>query len=454
MNISDTRIAATKIFEHALEAVDARIAVQRLIKLEGTQLFIGERAFDASAKKIYAIAIGKAAPAMAFGLAEILGPHLAAGVLTGPKLDLLSNLSASQWEIFFGGHPLPNEQSLAAAQAAFALLNKANDERALVIFLISGGGSAMIEWPRSGDITLADLRDTNRVLVSCGASIAEINSVRAVISDVKAGGLARRVPYWKLETLIVSDTNEGDDETVASGPTLIRSASRFDAREVVARYHLESSLPHPVLQLLDSSAHRNRGKEKGRNSYYVVLNNQHAILAAAIKSAEFGFAIEIATDIQEQPIAEGCHLLVNRAAEMFERKGGNQPVCLISGGEFSCPVMGDGVGGRNSETVLRCALEISDRHFAGDPGFVILSAGTDGIDGNSPAAGALADSTTIARALALDLDPRDFLERSDAFTFFDVLGDAVTTGATGTNVRDLRIALITPANRNLKLNSS
>lgn len=444
MNTADARIAARGIFEHALEAVNARMAVQRLIKLEGTKLFIGERAFDAAARKIYAIAVGKAAPAMAAGLAETVGPHLAAGVLTGPKLDLLSNLSASQWEIFFGGHPLPNEQSLAAAQAAFALLNKANEERALVIFLISGGGSAMIEWPRSGEITLADLRDTNRVLVSCGASIAEINSVRAVISDVKAGGLARRVPYWKRETLIVSDTNDGDESSVASGPTVIEPSSRFDAREVVARYRLEAYLPPPVLRMLDSSANQNRDKERFRSSYYVVLSNHDAIFAAANRSAELGLAIEIATDIHEQPIAEGCRLLVNRTAELFEREGGNQPVCLISGGEFSCPVTGDGVGGRNSETVLRCALEISERSFAGEPRFVILSAGTDGIDGNSPAAGAIADSNTISRASAQGLDPRDFLKRSDAFTFFDQLGDALITGATGTNVRDLRIVLIIP----------
>ncbi len=444
MNTLDARTAARLLFEHALEAVDARVAVQRLIRLEGRQLFIGARVLDVSAMKIYAVAIGKAAPAMAVGLTETLGDQLTYGVLTGPNLDLLSGLSTSQWEIFFGGHPVPNEQSLAAAQAAFALLSQANDERALVIFLISGGGSAMIEWPRSGEITLADLRDTYRALVTCGASIAEINSVRAVISDVKAGGLARRAPHCEQVTLIVSDTNENDEESVASGPTIIQSNSRFDAREVVARYQLESRLPHPVLRLLNSAADLNRGEENFSYSACAILSNIQAISAAVSQSVELGFAFEVAKDIQEQSIADGCRLLVDRAAEMFERKGRNHPVCLISGGEFSCPVTGDGVGGRNSETVLRCAIEINQRTLAGNPSFVILSAGTDGIDGNSPAAGAVADNTTVARAADLGLNPQAFLERSDAFSFFDRLGDAVLTGATGTNVRDLRIVLVMP----------
>ncbi len=447
MNILGARIAARKIFERALEAVDPQIAVRQLIKLEGTQLIIGERSLDASSRKIYAIAIGKAAHAMATGLTETLRSRLAAGVLTGPKSDLLRSPSASQWETFSGGHPLPNERSLAAAQAVFTLLRQANEEHAVVMFLISGGGSAMIEWPRSGAITLADLRETNRVLVSCGAGIAEINSVRATISDIKAGGLARRALQCEQVTLIVSDTNEGDEASVASGPTFIEPGSAFDAGEVVARYGLESSLPDAVLRLIATAAGENqkrRGKERFRSNFYVIFSNHDAIVAAANKSVELGVATEIASDIQEQPIAEGCHLLLKRAVEVFEREGRKRPVCLISGGEFSCPVSGDGIGGRNSETVLRAVLELSNHSFAGNPSFVIISAGTDGIDGNSPASGAIADSTTIARALAEGLDPRDFLARSDSYTFFEHLGDALITGSTGTNVRDLRIVLAMP----------
>jgi len=351
----------------------------------------GER-FDLSSTPLFAVAIGKAAVAMALGVEDTLGDKLARGVISAPA----SSASLSErWEFYAGGHPLPNEASLAAAQSAFTLLDQANEERGVVIFLVSGGGSAMIEWPLGDDTSLDDLRRLNENLIRSGAPINEINAVRRAFSAVKGGRLAQRAPYARMVTLIVSDTNRGDEASVASGPTIsIKSLNSVDV------------------------------------PYHVLIGNWTALDAADRKASELGFTPLIAHDICEQPIQEGCDLLLARLSN-------ENADCLISGGEFSCPVRGDGRGGRNLETVLRCAIGLEHTHG------VVLSAGTDGIDGNSPAAGAIGDQSTITRARNLGLDPREFLAESDSYTFFEKLGDLIVTGPTGTNVRDLRVVLKT-----------
>jgi hydroxypyruvate reductase len=388
-----------EIFEVALSAVDPRQAVSEAIT------------FDISSRPVYAIAIGKAARSMALGLEDALGERLTATVISA------------------GGHPLPNEASLASARVAFALLDRANAEQATVIFLISGGGSAMLEWPISDEISLSDLRAANQVLVTCGARIAEVNAVRRAFSAVKGGALAQRAPHAQLFTLIVSDTNRDDEASVASGPTLAPPSDAPKAREVVAQYHLEKLLPASILKAI----HRAEDKSAPvTGSHQVLLGNWTALEAAAKKAEALRFHVAIAQDICEQPIELGCELLLSRLMSNREER-----FCLISGGEFSCPVRGDGRGGRNLETVLRCAISL-------DRKAVLLSAGTDGIDGNSPAAGAIADETTLARARSLGLDAHDFLARSDSYTFFEHTGDLVLTGPTGTNVRDIRIFLRSP----------
>ena len=433
--------AAREIFDSALRAVNPREAVSRAVNLEGSTLKIVATDFDITTQEIYVIAIGKAAPAMALGLSDVLGEKLTNGVITAPPLLAGQSFDRKQWLVFAGGHPLPNEQSLAAAQATFNLLQRARDRRGLVIFLVSGGGSAMIEWPRNEQITLDDLREANRQLVSCGANIAEINAVRRSFSAVKGGGLSARASRANSITLIISDTNPGDEASVASGPTLEAPTDIPDASEVVKVYGLESSLPASILKAVcqDESTKLQQTRDGGR--HYVLLNNQTAVRMAAEKARAVGVTVEVAADICEQPIGEGCSLLLSRLKELFERNSKTQaPVCLISGGEFSCPVRGDGLGGRNLETVLRCAVQLEEERNSSRLSLV-LSAGTDGFDGNSPAAGAIADETTIARGRFSGLDARNFLGNSDSFTFFQKLGSTMITGPTGTNVRDIRILL-------------
>ena len=389
---------AREIFDHALSAVDPRQAVKNLH-------------LDLPSGPIYSIAIGKAATSMARGLEDALGDKLTAPVL-----------------IATGGHPLPDENSLASARAAFALLDRANAEGATVVFLISGGGSAMIEWPVSDDISLAHLQVANKTLISCGAHIAEVNAVRRAFSTVKGGALARRASRARLFTLIVSDTNPGDEANVASGPTLNPPVDSPKAIDVVERYQLESLLPQSIMKAVREEK---PSTATVNGSHQVLLDNNTAIAVARDKAIELGFSCTTLTHIREQPIAEGCELLLSSLRS-------SSTECLVSGGEFSCPVRGDGRGGRNLETVLRCAMALANYTS------VILSAGTDGIDGNSPAAGAIADETTIQRAHDLGLDANGYLARSDSYSFFEHLGDLIVTGATGTNVRDLRILLRAP----------
>lgn len=483
--LEDLRRDAREIFADVLDAVDARRAVLGALAVEGTRLRVCGEEFDLRALDVYSVALGKAAAAMASALDERLGERLVGGVVSAPPS---SRRLSRRWLVFDGGHPLPDESSFEAARAAFALLREADAPSSLVVFLVSGGGSAMVEWPRDPRVTLEDLRAANRVLVSCGAAIEEVNAVRRALSAVKGGGLSRLAPRAAQVTLIVSDVAAGRDYDVASGPTLAPPGDAQAAREVVARHGLDSKLPASVLKALEAFAEADgrtarpassndtprvessndspRAAPAGATaeaapqaparSHYVLLDNARACRAAAESARARGYAVETARDICDQPVAEGAAALVSRLAELRGRAFG-RGVCLISGGEFACPVRGAGRGGRSTETALRCAFELErmgegvfefegmgDVVAAGPrPRAVALCAGTDGVDGNSPSAGALADHTTLSRARARGLDAAKSLDESDSYTLFERLGDALVTGPTGTNVRDVRILLAT-----------
>ena len=402
------------------------------MQLDGTTLKVADTSFDVSASRLYVIGVGKAATAMARGLEQAVGNLITEGIISDPLA--LDSLNPPRWQTFAGGHPLPNDASLKAARAAFKLLDKANAEESPIIFLVSGGGSAMMEWPASESISLDDLRTANQRLVSCGASIVEINAVRREFSAVKGGKLAERAPRSHIVSIIVSDTNSGDEATVASGPTLPPSVRAPLALDVIRKHRLESDIPHSIVEHLQQKAREHQQRYQREHPHYVILDNQVAVEAATRKASGLGFVVDVATEISEQPIDMGCELLLKRA-----QLASSAQTCIVSGGEFSCPVKGDGRGGRNLETALRCALIMDEQR----PDYLatIISVGTDGIDGNTPAAGAIADIATSQRAKALGLNGRAFLERSDSYTFFEKLGDLIVTGPTGTNVRDLRVLL-------------
>lgn len=449
------RHEALSMFECALRRVEAGRAVHSSIELYGSNLRICETHlnFAGVSDSIYAIALGKAAYPMALALDEALHHKVKAGVVVGPEVgdSTTSSKEARKiWQIYQGGHPLPNEQSLLAARAAFQLLELANNERGLVIFLISGGGSAMMEWPANDRINLQDLRITNDALISCGASIGEINTVRRRISAVKGGGLAERAPNANQLSLIVSDTEPGEPHHVASGPAFEGPSPALDAGAVVGRYGLATRLPSSILQTIAQPQRPHIAVDpKLLRDHYVLADNRVALEAATQAALERGFFVEthVYPDHGDQRIEHGCSLLFARLLELRKKATDtSRPVCIVSGGEFACRVSGDGIGGRNSETVLRLAIKLAE-HNGSIPKAMpslratVMSAGTDGIDGNSPAAGAMADETTIDRAIARIMDAHTYLSLSNSYSFFNALDDAIVTGPTGTNVRDIRILM-------------
>jgi glycerate 2-kinase len=452
-NLTQLRMAAREIFDDALRGVDAGAAVRRAIHLEGSQLKVCDETIYIKNRKIYSIAIGKAAIRMASALEDILGESLTGALIAGKdqgngiarNVERIKSAQVANLRhmIFRGGHPEPNEQSLAAAQACFNLLERANKERALLIFLISGGGSAMMEWPIDESITLSDLHAANKALVGCGASISEINAVRRGFSAIKGGRLAARAPHCDQITFIISDVPTGEERNVASGPTFASPSNAPDAGEVISRYDLRSRLPETILRAIQAGAPPPESAPMSLRPHFVLLDNRSALEAAAEAAKRRGFVTKIANDISDQPVEVGCTQLLSQLKAFHASTStadSADSVCLISGGEFACPVKGDGIGGRNQETALRLARGRS-LTSSGSEQLVAICGGTDGIDGNSPAAGAIVDSTTIDRAQAIGLDPADFIERSDAYSFFVALGDTIATGATGTNVRDLRLLL-------------
>lgn len=447
-NLTQLRLAAHEIFDETMHAVDAGAAVRRAVRLNGTQLSVCDATLDIANRKIYSIGIGKAAFPMAYTLEQVLGDSFTAGFLSGPVSWRAVPGPAhemkikTRWRWCEGGHPLPNRTSLLSATEAFALLQRANDERALVIFLVSGGGSAMLEWPVNEEITLTDMRIASKALINCGVSISEVNAVRRTFSAVKGGRLGAHAPDCDQLTLIVADVPKGEEQNVASGPTLMPPSDAPKAMDVINRYDLRSKFPETVLRAIENDEGSSEIDSASLRKHFVLLDNESALKAAAEAARCRGFTTEIAEDISDQPIEEGCKLLVTRLKTLRDRAG-TKPgearfVCLISGGEFACPVKGEGLGGRNSETALRLATEVGWSH---SESFVALCVGSDGIDGNSPAAGAIVDDTTCGRAQAIGLEPSAFIDRSDAYSFFVALGDAIATGATGTNVRDIRILL-------------
>ncbi|HYG79392.1 MAG TPA: glycerate-2-kinase family protein, partial [Pyrinomonadaceae bacterium] len=350
------RRAAREIFDRALKSVDAGEAVRRAVRLEGSRLRFVNTNVSLSNNRagVYSVAVGKAARPMASALSEVLGERLTAGVITAPASD---TSLPDCWRVFAGGHPLPNGESFNAARAAFELLRRANVEGAPVVFLISGGGSAMMEWPRDGRTTLEELRAMNEALVSCGASIREINCVRRAVSAVKGGGLARLAPDCDQVSLIVSDTNAGDEAAVASGPTFDETDEDMTAADVITRYRLETRLPDSILRAVRSHGRTTPpARARALRQHYVLLDNESALAAAAEAARSSDFAVEVARDVVEQPVAEGCATLLDRL--LSRRADAHSGVCLISGGEFACPVRGGGRGGRNTESALRWAIEL------------------------------------------------------------------------------------------------
>ena len=429
------RTIATNIFHRTLEAIEVKTVVCQALRLSGETLRSGDREVALNRfSRIFVIAIGKASLPMARAAQAVLGDRITGGIVA---TNAVIGKVPEGFKVFIGGHPLPNQASIDAAESALQLLSSANDEKTLVLFLLSGGGSAVFEKPVSDSITLVDMQSINRILVGCGAVINEMNIVRRFLSAVKGGRLAEAAAKAHQISLYISDVNSDDLSTVSSGLTLPSIAARSDFDRIVAKYDLLDKFPQHVATLIASGAlpEMPQAEEYGSRSHHLLLDNRIA-LSVARRIAEEGHncVVEVAEDLVEGDVQEMAVIHLARLQALRDANRG-RTVCLLSGGEVICPVRGSGQGGRNQEFVLRAAM-----HDRLEP-VAILSAGTDGIDGHSPAAGAIADETTIRRAGKLGLSPENYLQSSDSYNFFAALDDAIITGPTGNNVRDLRILL-------------
>lgn len=389
----------------------------------------------AAFRQIRVVAFGKASFAMASGLTELLAPDFRAeGILVGPAPP---PRALPGFRTFVAGHPIPNEGSFAAGRAVLDSLAPC-DERTLVFFLLSGGGSALVEQPLDPAIPLGDVQALNRVLVTCGAPIDEVNAVRKHLSAIKGGRLATAAARAMRITLGVSDVPQGRESALASGPTLPDPTTVDDAYRVVERYALLAKLPDSIRPKFERrllAETPKSGDPAFARAHFQILLGMDDLFHPAHRAAEaYGFVTICDNSTDDWPLAKAVDYLLEQLARLKQAHP-ERPVALIADGEVSSPVTGDGLGGRNAAFVLDCVEKI-----AGQP-IAVLSAGTDGIDGSSPAAGAVADGETLARARAAGFDPPDYFRRSDSYTLFSALGDAIETGPTGNNLRDLRILL-------------
>jgi glycerate 2-kinase len=426
------RDAARSIFLEALAQASIAKGFDRHVQCERGILRVREDLYDLhSYSRVLVVSLGKAGHTMAAALAAQLG-SLAQGFVAAP---VLPDAQLHGFRYFQGGHPTPNAESIQAAGAMLRAL-EAQPASALVIFMLSGGGSSIVEKPIDAEISLDDLIATYRVLVHSGAPIAEINAVRKHLSAVKGGRLAQAAFPAQQVSILVSDVPDSTPDALASGPTMADSTSVEDCYRLAEKYELLRQFPASTCELFERHAIEETPKSDDpvfhKSRWWTVLSNQSAIEAASAAAERAGFIVHIDNSCDDWDYAKTADFLLNRVRELRKQFS---PVCLISGGEVTVKVVNGGIGGRNQQFALACAEDIAGEDIT------VLSAGTDGVDGNSPAAGAIADGTTLERTRKAGFDPRTALEKFDAYPVFRVLGDAIEVGPTGNNLRDLRIVL-------------
>lgn len=426
------RETARSIFHEALANASIQKAFERHVNCDHGVLRVREDLFDLhSYSRVLVMSLGKAANSMVEALAEQLGSSLEG--IVASSVEPASQLRGFRY--FRGGHPTPNEDSVRGAAAMLKIL-QAQPASALVIFLISGGGSSILEKPIDDEITIPDLIATYRGLVHSGAPIAEINALRKHLSAVKGGRLAQAAFPAQQVSILVSDVPENAPDALASGPTMPDSTTVEECYSLFDRYNLANQFPPTTRELFTQHALEETPKSDDpvfhRSRWWTVLSNQTVIEEASFVGERAGLIIHVDNSCDDWDYERAADHLLTRVRELRKQY---EPVCLISGGEVTVKVTNAGIGGRNQQFALACAEKIVGANIT------VLSAGTDGVDGSSAAAGAIVDGSTIQRALDRGLDSRSALEKFNAYPFFKSIGDSIETGPTGNNLRDLRILL-------------
>ncbi|MCX5808487.1 MAG: glycerate kinase [Proteobacteria bacterium] len=442
MEKDSSRKIAVDIFNAAIQAVDP----YKLVKGYAESILAAYH--KEHCNKLYLVSFGKAAFAMTKALAESIRDIITKGMVI-TKYGHVQGKLTNNIEIFEAGHPVPDAKGLAATKNVIDML-KNGDNQTLVLCLISGGGSALLVAP-CNSITLDEKQRVTELLLKAGANINEVNTVRKHISAIKGGRLAKIAYPSKVISLILSDVIGDPLDVIASGPTSPDETTYQDAIHVIEKYGLRDTIPDHILHILTKGS---EGKvmetpKRGhpvfeRVENIIIGSNKIATGAAAKKAIESGFDTTILTSELQGEAREVAKWLALKAIESRGQKAEdriqkteNRKICLISGGETTVTVKGNGLGGRNMEFALAFALEI-----AGTDGITLLSAGTDGTDGPTDAAGAIVDGQTIKKAKTKGLDPLVYLEHNDSYIFFKNIGELFITSSTGTNVMDIQIVLI------------
>jgi len=436
MSPAELKQVSLRVMAAALSAADPAAAVRR-------NLAAAEQGFAACGReharegRLILVAAGKAAAGMADAALEILGAQVSEGIVVLPQgypytrhppLDVLE-----------AGHPVPNEQGLAAARRVMDLAVHMQ-ERDLLLLLLSGGGSSLLPLPYP-PLSLRDKMASTSLLLASGASIREINTVRKHLSAIKGGRLAAGT-RGKIVTLAISDVVGDQPGFISSGPAVPDPTTFADAADVLARYHLLEKVPSPVRALIEEGvAGRVPDTPKtlpGRFTADIIASSSIAVEAAAEEARRQGFPGLVLTTFLEGEAREAGRLIASVAREVRQHgRPAEPPVCLIAAGETTVTVRGGGRGGRNQEIALAAAIELS-----GEPGLTLTSFATDGRDGNTDAAGAFASGGTLAAGRGKGLDPRACLAANNAHAFLSAAGDLIVTGPTGTNVNDITFVLV------------
>lgn len=432
-----------EIVNKAIDSAGPSSAMLRKLELEGEKLVVEDKEFDLqNTGKIVVVGGGKASGKMAEALEEILGEKITTGVINVSE-GTASKFDVETIELIEAGHPLPTEGSLKGAEKIMDLVSNLTPQD-LVICLLSGGGSALITFP-ADTITLDDFQETTQLLLKSGASIQEVNAVRKHLSKIKGGQLARAIHPAKSITLIISDVVGDRLDTIASGPTYPDSTTFPDAEEVIEKYELTGQVPEGVSKHLKSGI-EGKTPETPKSedecfsdaSHKIIASNSDAVKAVKGVGRKHEFNVSTLTKTMQGEAREVGSELADIAKKVIEKgEPVSGPALLISGGETTVKVKGEGKGGRNQELALSAAINISDLEKV-----TIASFSTDGIDGPTDAAGAVADGFTLERAEQLGLDPENYLERNDSYNFFKEIGELIITGPTGTNVMDVTVLFV------------
>ena len=439
--LSYLRRDAELIFSAGTEAVKGDQAIRQHVRTDASGLHIDELVFDINRfENIWITGAGKASAAMADAIEKQLGDKIKGGVISvkyghGLKLEKIRTIEA--------GHPVFDQNSVTAAEEIMSVARSANAED-MVIFLLSGGGSALMANPVP-PLTMDEKQDAIKTLLLSGADIDSINTIRKHISAIKGGQLAAAAYPANLITLIISDVVGDKLDAIGSGPTVPDTSTYGDCLQIVEKYNLSGKLPAKIMaRLTDGAAGKLPETPRANDPVFatsharVIADNGLALAAARKRAASLGYNTVILSSSIEGDTGAAAKMLSSIAIEV--KKSGNPvpaPACILSGGETTVAVTGDGQGGRNQEFALASAFEI-----AGRGNIVVLCGGTDGTDGPTDAAGGITDSTTILNAREKGICAETFLNNNDSYNFLNRTGELLVTGPTNTNVMDLRIFLV------------